>query len=170
MDGTLAAIFLIASLTDMALTDCPTGCLAPDDATARLSFQAARVEFNENIVGDEIYVGYDLGTAYGPFQPTIGASWTSMGDAWIGAGAKWTTQSLIDGPFFIEASLMPGYHLQGDGPDIGGALQFRSSLGAGFAFENGMTLLASYDHRSNADTQDLNPGLETIALRFAGPF
>ena len=57
MDGTLAAIFVIASLTDMALTDCPTGCLAPDDATARLSFQAARVEFNENIVGDREETG-----------------------------------------------------------------------------------------------------------------
>ncbi|MFT4706343.1 MAG: hypothetical protein ACJAXK_002730 [Yoonia sp.] len=170
MDGTLAAVFLIASLTDMALTDCPTGCLAQGDATSRLSFQAAKVEFQENIIGNEIYVGYDFGTTYGPFQPTIGASVTDLGDVWVGAGAKWTTQSLIDGPFFIEASLMPGYYTQGDGPHIGGSLQFRSSLGAGFAFDNGMTLLASYDHRSNADTQDINPGLETIALRVAFPF
>ena len=68
MDGTLAAIFLIASLTDMALTDCPTGCLAQSDAISRLSFQAAKVEFQEDIIGDEIYVGYDFGTSYGPFQ------------------------------------------------------------------------------------------------------
>ena len=65
---------------------------------------------------------------------------------------------------------MPGYYAQGDGPDIGGSLQFRSSLGMGFAFDNGVTVLASYDHRSNADTQDVNPGLETIALRVAFPF
>ncbi|MDE0984033.1 MAG: acyloxyacyl hydrolase [Yoonia sp.] len=49
-------------------------------------------------------------------------------------GAKWTTQSLSNSPFFIEASLMPGYYAQGDGPDLGGSLQFRSSLGAGYAF------------------------------------
>ncbi|MDE0984034.1 MAG: acyloxyacyl hydrolase [Yoonia sp.] len=35
---------------------------------------------------------------------------------------------------------------------------------------NGITVLASYDHRSNADTLDVNPGLETIALRVAFPF
>ena len=34
---------------------------------------------------------------------------------------------------------------------------------------NGMTVLALYDHRSNADTLDVNPGLETIALRVAFP-
>jgi len=170
MNGALAVIFMVASLTDMALTDCPTGCLAQSDATSRLTFQVAKVEFQEDIIGNEIYVGYDLGTTYGPFQPTFGASATDLGDIWIGVGAKWTTHSLSDGPFFIEASLMPGYYAQGDGPDIGGSLQFRSSLGAGFAFDNGVTVLASYDHRSNADTQDVNPGLETIALRVAFPF
>lgn len=170
MDGTLAVIFLVASLTDMALNDCDTGCLAPADATARLSFQAAEVEFNEEIIGNEIYVGYDLGTTYGPFQPTIGASVTDLGDYWVGIGAKWTSRDVVSGPLFIEASLMPGYFHLGDGPDIGGSLQFRSALGVGYAFDNGMTVLAAYDHRSNADTQDLNPGLETLSLRFAIPF
>ena len=72
---------------------------------------------------------------------------------------------LSDSPFFIEALLMPWYYTHGDRPDLGGSLQFRSSLGAGYAFDNGMTVLASYDHRSNADTLDVNLGLETIALR-----
>lgn len=161
---------MVASLTYMGLTDCPTGCLAQSDATSRLSFQASKVEFQEDIIGSEIYVGYDFGTAYGPFQPTFGGSVTDLGDVWVGIGAKWTTQSLSNSPFFVEASLIPGYYAQDDGPDIGGSLQFRSILGAGFAFDNGVTVLASYDHRSNADTQDINPGLETIALRIAFPF
>jgi hypothetical protein len=45
MDGTLAVLFLAASLTDMALNDCPTECLSEGEATSRLSFQAAKVEF-----------------------------------------------------------------------------------------------------------------------------
>lgn len=170
MDGTLAVLFLAASLTDMALNDCPTGCLAEGEATSRLSFQAAKVEFQGDLIGEEFYVGYDFGTTYGPFQPTIGASVTDAGAIWVGAGAKWTSKDMFGGPFFIEASLMPGFYDQGDGPDIGGALQVRSSLGAGYEFANVVTVLASYDHRSNADTQDLNPGLETIALRVAFPF
>ena len=56
MNGALAVIFMVASLTDMALTDCPTGCLAQSDATSRLTFQVAKVEFQEDIIGNEIYV------------------------------------------------------------------------------------------------------------------
>ena len=171
MDGTLAAVFLVASLTDMVLTDCKAGaCLAPSEATSRLSFQAAEVQFGDKKVGNEIYIGYDLGTAYGPFQPTFGVSASDLGDYWVGIGAKWTSQDIIAGPLFVEASLMPSYFKLGDGPDIGGSIQFRSALGVGYEFANGATLLAAYDHRSNADTQELNPGLETVSIRYAIPF
>jgi hypothetical protein len=170
MDATLAIFFAVASLTDMALTDCATGCLSPERATPRLSFQAGAVEFQENIIGSEVYLGYDTATAYGPYQLTLGASLTDTGDSWIGAGAKWTSDSINTGPFFVEASLMPGIYTHGDGPDIGGSIQFRSAVGVGYEFDNGSTVTMSYDHRSNADTQTLNPGLETIAIRYAITF
>ncbi len=171
MDGTLAIIFAVASLTDMALSDCPTGCVAPDIATPRLSFQAGVTEFQERYIGQEVYLGYDLGRRYGPFQPTFGASITETGDTWVGAGAKWTTaNSFAIGPVFIEASLMPGYYAHSDGPDIGGALQFRSALGVGYTFDNGSTVTVLYDHRSNADRLEENPGLETLAVRYAIKF
>ncbi len=170
MDGTLAAIFLVISMTDMALTDCPAGCLAPEQAVSRLSFQGAKVSFQDEIIGNEIYLGYDAPVTYGPFQPTVGISLTDGGDYWVGAGVKWTSKGVIDSPFFVESSLMPGIYGQADGPDLGGQMHFRSSLGAGYTFDNGATVTASYDHRSNADTQQLNPGLETISLRFAIPF
>lgn len=167
MDGTLAAIFLIASLTDMTLSDCPTACLRPSDATARLSFQAAGLQFQNVYIGSEFLIGYDLGRAYGPFQPTIAASLTDEGGTWFGAGAKWTTQDFFAGPVFAEAALLPGLYYDNAEVAIGGVLQFRSSLGIGYEFDNGSTLLVSYDHRSNGDTQDFNPGLETLAIRYA---
>ncbi len=169
MDGTLAAIFLIASLSDMALNDCPSGCLASSDATARLSFQAAKVEFDGVIIADEAYIGYDFGRAYGPFQPTIGASYSDQGDVWAGVGFKYAIKDIGGTGLFVESSLMPGVHLAQDGPDIGGTFHFRSALGLGYEFGNGATVLAAYDHRSNADTLPLNPGLETISIRFSIP-
>lgn len=169
MDGTLAAIFLIASLGDMTLNDCPTGCLAGADARARVSFQIADVEFDTASISKEIYIGYDFGSSYGPFQPTIGASVTDQGDAWVGIGAKFVVSDLFGTGLFAETSLMPGLHFQGDGPDLGGNLHFRSALGIGYEFDNGATLTASYDHRSNADTLPLNPGLETVSIRYAIP-
>ena len=61
----------------------------------------------------------------------------------MGAGAKWTSENISAGPFFVEASLMPGIYAQEDGPDLGGALQFRSAVGAGYEFDNGATLARS---------------------------
>ncbi len=169
MDGTLAVIFLVTSLTDMAFNDCPTGCLAENQQSENLSLQLAKVEFQNDFIGEEILVGYDFDRGFGPYQPTIAASITDQGDAWIGAGAKWSTIDQFGGPFFVETSLLPGIYLHGDGPDIGGALQFRSSFGVGIQLSNGTTVLTSYDHRSNADTRALNPGLETLALRVSIP-
>ncbi len=165
MDGTLAAIFFIASLTDMTVNDCPTGCLTAQDADARFILQASAVEFDREIIGEEIGLGYALGRSYGPFQPMVMATLTDKDRAWFGAGARW--DKAIAGPLFAEATFMPGYDTGGSGPDIGGKLQFRSSLGVGYAFDNGATLALTYDHRSNAERRALNPGLETISLKFS---
>lgn len=167
MDGTLALIWLLTSLTDMGFSDCPTDCLRENPQTSRLSFRAANVQFQDRSINEELYVGLDASRSFGPFQPTMAASVTGDGDFWFGAGAKWTSQRVFDSPFFVETSLLPGVLKAGDGPDIGGALQFRSAFGIGYSFENGATLSVLYDHRSNADTQSVNPGLETLSLRYA---
>ena len=167
MDGTLAVIFIVASLTDIALKDCPDSCLSRSDAPARLTLQAGNVIFQENAIDAELYVGYDQARRFGPFQPTLGASASEEGGAWFGGGLKWTSEWSVQSPAYFEASLMQGFHLRGDGPDLGGALQFRSAIGIGYRFPNGDSLSLHYDHRSNADTQTPNPGLETLALRYA---
>ncbi|PUB12737.1 acyloxyacyl hydrolase [Yoonia sediminilitoris] len=167
MDGTLAVIWLLTSLTDMGFNDCPTGCLREKAQTQRLSFSAADVQFQDESISEELYIGLDANRSFGPFQPTMGGSVTNDGDLWFGAGAKWTSQQVFDVPLFVETSLMPGVYKSGDGPDIGGALQFRSAFGVGYSFDSGATLTVLYDHRSNADSQPLNPGLETLSIRYA---
>jgi hypothetical protein len=170
MDGTLALIWLISSLTDMTLNDCPTDCLDTEKLEPQIFYQFADVQFNEKSIGEEFYLGYDSHRRRGPFRPTYGLSLTSEGDAWFGIGWKWSSQYVNDSPLFIETSMMPGAFMQGDGPDIGGALQFRSAIGVGYEFDNGSKVTISYDHRSNADTQKINPGLETLSIRYAVNF
>lgn len=165
MDGTLAGIFVIASLTDMTLNHCPTGCTTATQDRADLSFQLAAVEFDRRIIGEELALSYAYPVSFGPWQPIAMISATDKGRIWAGAGARWQAD-LGDTGAFVEASLMPGYDSGGDGPDIGGRIQFRSAVGIGFRFDNGASLTASYDHRSNSELQDLNPGLETISIRY----
>ncbi len=168
MDGTLAAIYVGLALLDMGVNDCPAGCLAPSDPPARAWVQGGAVEFQGDRIGEEIHIGYDFGTARGPFQPTFGLSVTDAGASWAGIGVK--SRYEIGGGWFAEGSLMPGYYDAGDGPDLGGTLQFRSALGVGYDFGRGGSLSVHYDHRSNADIESTNPGLETIAVRYSVTF
>ncbi|KJZ20203.1 acyloxyacyl hydrolase [Loktanella sp. S4079] len=168
MDGTLALIFLLTSLTDMGSNYCKTGnCLDQQIATDRFAVQAAQVVFQEHETGQEIYFAYDSPRRFGPFQPVIGGSVTDDNDVWLGAGVKWTSTEAFNSPFFLETSLMPGLYARGNGENLGGSLHFRSAIGLGYRFKNDATITLLYDHRSNGDTQSLNPGLETIALRYA---
>jgi len=169
MDGTIAFAFAVFGLANMAVNDCQTGCLARSYADSRISFQAAGVQFNERWISNEIMVGYDFGHRYGPFQPTASIAATEDGDIWIGAGAKWRI-SPGQSDLFFQGSLQPGFHLRGDGPAIGGSLHFRAALGVGYEFDNGSAIVVSYDHRSNADMQAVNPGLETLSIQYSMAF
>ena len=170
MDSRFAVFFFIMGGLDTYLNDCPTECLQEREAPAQLSIQYGDTYFQEDIIGDELYVSYDLPKTYGAFQPTAGISLSNLNDLWFGGGGKWTTKNTVDGPIFIELSLKPGIYVQGDGPELGYPLQFRGSLGAGIETFNGGSLMLVFDHRSNANATETNPGIETIGLRYAQQF
>lgn len=169
MDGTLAVLFLVASLTDMGINHCGNGCLAPGETDKRIALSYGDVQFQGASVDEEFYVRYDLGRTYGPFQPALGASITGRGDAWVGIGATWTAH-LADSGIYTQLHLMPGFYAQGSGPDLGHAIEFRSGAEIGYEARNGMRFGISYDHRSNAELSSINPGLETLQFRVSFTF
>jgi hypothetical protein len=168
MDSVFAALALIVGLTDMGVNHCPTGCLAEGPGQSRLSVSAGALLFQEDRIGSEVYIRYDLGREFGPFQPTIGLSSTDSGDVWLGAGALWTAPFLDDAAY-LQLHLMPGLYLQGDGPNLGNEIEFRSGFEIGITARNGWRWGLSYDHRSNGGLSDLNPGAETVQLRLSIP-
>ena len=169
MDGGFAVAFLVASLFEMTTNHCGTaaGCVGAADTPARLAFSAGQVWYQEDQIGQEVYLRYDLGTRYGPFQPIMGVSVTDSRDVWAGAGAAWTGEA---GQFYAQLHLMVGLYGQGAGPDLGHVVEFRSGAEVGYAFDNDWRLGLSFDHRSNGDVVATNPGLETVQLRILRPF
>ena len=167
MDSRFAVFFFIMGGLDTWLNDCPTECLAETPAPERVSVQYSDTYFQEEAIGSELYATYDLPRRYGAFQPTVGASITDTSDLWVGMGGKWSTERISDSPVFIELSLMPGIYVQNDGPYLGYPLQFRGALGAGVKFGETGSLSVFFDHRSNANTSQDNPGLETLGVRLA---
>lgn len=168
MDGTLAALFLIAGLTDMTMNHCSDGCLAVADQTSRFAISAGEVEFQNATIANEVFVRYDLPRSYGPFQPAVGFSVTDEGSVWLGAGGMWT-RSFAGDKAYVQLHLMPGVYSKGSGPDLGHVVEFRSGAEIGYQTAKGIRIGLSYDHRSNADISSLNPGMETIQIRASFP-
>ena len=170
MDGTLAVLFLVAGVTDMSLNYCGTdGCLAESAEQSRLSISGGDVQFQDDSIGEEVYLRYEFGHTYGPFQPAAGASVTSDRDTWIGLGATYSKHFAHDHAY-LQLSLMPGLYAQGNGPDLGHVIEFRSGIELGYETRGGMRFGISYDHRSNAELDSVNPGLETVQFRLSSPF
>ncbi len=169
-DSTFAWIFFLVGGTDAYLNDCPTNCFRQTEAPASIHLQYGDTYFQEDVIGDEVFVSYALPKRIGPFQPTVGVSKTSDDDVWVGAGANWSTDRVDGGPFFIEVGLMPGIYLQDDGPNLGFPVQWRGSLSAGLTIAETASLSVVYDHRSNANASETNPGIETIGVRLSYKF
>lgn len=96
-------------------------------------------------------------------QPVLGVSMASNGAAWIGAGSAYTWRPNQDGPF-VRFTSMIGVHKRGNGPNLGGPVQFRNALDLGIAATNGMEYGVGVDHRSNAGLYRPNPGMNTAYL------
>lgn len=173
MDAPIAIALIIAGMVpgfrDMKTNYCgePGGCLAANATDPRLALSYGRTLFRTDDIGSEFYVRYDFGTRFGPFQPVAGLSISDQNAVWLGAGAAWTKN--WDSGIYAQLHLMGGVYQEGDGPDIGHPIEFRSGAEFGYEFDNGWRLGASVDHRSNAGIGDTNPGLETIQIRMSVP-
>lgn len=66
--------------------------------------------------------------------------------------------------------LSVGAYRKGAGPDLGGTLEFRSSITLAYEFEDGSRIGVRFAHTSNATIHDDNPGenefLMTCSFRF----
>ena len=60
------------------------------------------------------------------------------------------------------------YH-DGDGKDLGHAVEFRSGLELAYRFDNRSRLGIAVHHISNASLGDSNPGTESVVLTYAIP-
>ena len=94
-------------------------------------------------------------TIFGKFQPITGAFITGDSSAYLYTGVE--GQYKI-GKLNILPSFAPGYYEKGDGKDLGSVLEFKSEIKLGFDLGKNSQLSYSYNHISNNDWGDINPG------------
>ena len=97
-------------------------------------------------------------------QPVLGVSGTDEDQIWAYGGFRW---DLTDGPWIPTIGFAVAAYDEGDGKDLGGVIEFRSSIDLAYQFDNGSRLGLSFYHLSNASIYDINPGSESLVLTYS---
>ena len=102
-------------------------------------------------------------TFLGNLSPITGILLTTDNAAYIYTGVQ--AQYSI-GALYIIPSFTPGFYNQGDGKDLGHAIEFKSELQISLDLPRDSQFGFSYNHLSNASLGDKNPGANSYMFNF----
>ena len=106
-------------------------------------------------------------TILGKFSPVTGAFMTGKSSIHLYTGV----QARYDlGPINIIPSFAPGYYDAGDGKDLGSALEFKSEIKFDIDIFKDSKIGYSYNHISNNDWGDINPGTNNQQISISRKF
>ena len=103
----------------------------------------------------------------GKLSPITGGFFTENGAFYLYTGAQAEYEL---GSFTITPSFAPGYYNEGDGKDLGHALEFKSEIQLSLELPKDSQLGLSYNHLSNASLGDKNPGANSYMFNFFKKF
>lgn len=73
------------------------------------------------------------------------------------------------GPWTLTPAFGGGYYGKGKGKELGGEAEFHGGLDLGYRLANGHRLGIKVTHVSNGNTQERNPGTESVLLTWSVP-
>ena len=106
-------------------------------------------------------------TFLGNLSPITGAMITADNASYFYTGVQANYKL---GGLNFSPSFSPGYYNEGDGKDLGHALEFKSELQLSLNLPKESQLGLSYNHLSNASLGDKNPGANSYMFNFFKKF
>ena len=106
-------------------------------------------------------------TFLGNLSPITGAMITEANATYFYTGVQ--AQYKI-GAIDITPSFAPGYYNEGNGKDLGHALEFKSEVQLSLELPKQSKIGFSYNHLSNASLGDKNPGANSYMFNFLKSF
>ena len=106
-------------------------------------------------------------TFLGNLSPITGAMITADNASYIYTGVQ--AQYKI-GSLNFTPSFTPGYYNEGNGKDLGHAIEFKSEVQLSLELPKDSQLGFSYNHLSNASLGDKNPGANSYMFNFLKKF
>ena len=102
-------------------------------------------------------------TFFGNLSPITGAMITADSATYFYTGVQ---AHYKIGSLNLTPSFTPGYYNQGDGKDLGHALEFKSEIQLSLELPKESQIGFSYNHLSNASLGDKNPGANSYMFNF----
>lgn len=145
-----------------------SGAVRADDEPDFLSIGAGWYDFNDNMDAVDGRLEYRSNLkVLGLVKPWAGFEFTSDGAIYGVAGI------LMDIHFGRRIVLTPsfgvGLYGDGDGKDLGHAVEFRSQLELGYRFDDWSRIALAVSHISNASLGENNPGTEIATVYYHLP-
>ena len=106
-------------------------------------------------------------TFFGNLSPITGIMITADNASYFYTGVE---ANYKIGPLNITPSFAPGYYNEGDGKDLGHALEFKSEVQLSLDMPKNSQFGFSYNHLSNASLGDKNPGANSYMFNFLKTF
>ncbi len=102
------------------------------------------------------------------FTPFVGLTATSDAATYGYAGIA--LDVFFGNRWVATPTFAAGLYGNGDGKDLGHAIEFRSGLEIAYRFDDYSRLGLSFTHISNAGIGERNPGVESLILFYSVPF
>ena len=106
-------------------------------------------------------------TFFGNLSPITGAMITADSATYFYTGVQ---AHYKIGSLNLTPSFTPGYYNQGDGKDLGHALEFKSEIQLSLELPKDSQVGFSYNHLSNASLGDKNPGANSYMFNLLKKF
>ena len=106
-------------------------------------------------------------TFFGNLSPITGIMITADNASYFYTGVE---ANYKIGALNITPSFAPGYYNEGDGKDLGHALEFKSEVQLSLDMPKNSQFGFSYNHLSNASLGDKNPGANSYMFNFLKNF
>lgn len=145
------------------------GAVAAQDGEdpAFLTFGAGYYDVNDDWDAAEFRLEYWSDSKWWIFKPFGGLMATSDAAAYVYAGIR--LDVYLGNRWVLTPSFAPGFYHDGDGKDLGHAVEFRSNLDIAYRFDDRSRLGIGLYHLSNAGLDDNNPGTEVVSVHYALP-
>lgn len=155
-------------LSAIALATAIMASRASAQEPSLLSFGVGWYDINDDQDAVDLRVEYrSKAKLLGFVKPWVGVEITSDAAAYGVAG-------ILSDIFFgrrivLTPSFGVGVYADGNGKDLGSAIEFRSQLELGYRFDNRSRMSLAFGHISNAHLTDQNPGSEILTVYYHVP-